>query len=84
MMRTPGSCVSIVDPLDVGELVVDLRVQGHGRLDRGLGMKLRREGNLEQHVFHHVAAEGLAASVNGLALNSTSWKPQVLAVSADG
>jgi hypothetical protein len=44
------------------KLLVDLRMQGHRRLDRSLGVKFRRKGNLEQHVFHHVAAEGLRLS----------------------
>ena len=33
-----------------------LGVQGHRRFDRSLRMEFGREGNLEQHVFHHIAA----------------------------
>ena len=40
------------------EAVCDLRVQLHRALDRGLGVELGREADLEQHVLHHVAAVG--------------------------
>ena len=38
------------------EPVLDLRMQLHGALGRGLGVELGREGDLEQDVFHDVAA----------------------------
>src|SRR5216110_2323335 len=47
------------DALDVGEPLPDLRMQGHRRLDCRLGVELGRVGDLEQHVLHDVAAEGL-------------------------
>ena len=60
MMRTPGSWVSMVDALDLPvRRSLHLRVQRHRRLHRGLRVKLGRKGDLEQDVFHHVAAEGL-------------------------
>ncbi len=34
------------------------RMELHRRLDRGLRVELGREGDLEEHVLHHVAAEG--------------------------
>src|SRR3712207_8227116 len=37
----------------------DLRVQGQGGLDRGLGVELGGEGGLEQDVLHDVGAERL-------------------------
>ena len=59
MMRTPGSCVSIDDAFDERELVAHLRMQRHRALHGGLRVELGREADLEQHVFHHVAAERL-------------------------
>ncbi len=50
------------DALDAIELVAHLGMQLHGCLHRRLGMELGREGDLEQHVFHHIAAKGLAVA----------------------
>ncbi len=55
------------DALDLRELVLDLRVQGHRRFDRGLRMEFGRKRDLEQHVLHDVAAERLRER-HGLAL----------------
>jgi len=44
---------------DLIQLGADLGMQRHGGLHGGLRMELRGEGNLEQHVFHNVAAERL-------------------------
>ena len=41
---------------DVIDTVLDVLVQCHCSFDRGLRMKFRRVGNLEQHIFHDVAA----------------------------
>ena len=55
------------DPVDLPEAVFDLRVQGHGTLDRGLGVELGGKGDLEEDVLHDVAAVG-ALELEGLAL----------------
>ena len=47
------------DALDLAEALLHLRMQRHRRLDGGLRVELGREGDLEQHVLHDVAAEGL-------------------------
>ena len=39
------------------EAAPDLGVQGKCGLDGGLGVKFGREGDLEEDVLHHVAAE---------------------------
>ena len=44
--------------VDLIEPVLHLCMQGQRRFHRGLGMELSRKGNLEQHVFHDVTAEG--------------------------
>ena len=44
------------NPLDLIEAILDERVQLHRTLGGGLGMKLRGERDLEQHVFHHIEA----------------------------
>ena len=44
------------DFFDVVDAILYARMQRHAGLDRGLRMKLGRIGNLEQHVFHDVAA----------------------------
>ena len=56
MIRTPGSCVSITMRSIVIQPGDHPRMQLDGRFDRGLGVKLRRVGDLEQHVLHHIAA----------------------------
>ena len=43
------------DFLDVVDATPDRLVQRHSRFDRGLRVELRREGDLEQDIFHHVA-----------------------------
>ncbi len=43
---------------DVVETILQLRMQLHGTFDCGLRMEFRREGNLEQHVFHDVRTVG--------------------------
>ena len=50
------------DALDERDPVLDPRVQRHRALDRGLRVEFGREADLEQHVFHHVAAERTAAA----------------------
>ena len=62
MMRIPGSCVSMTIRSMSSSRSLDLRMQRHRRLDRRLGVKFGRKGDLEQHVLHHVAAEGLRQS----------------------
>jgi hypothetical protein len=61
MMRMQASCVRIVIFLmsvgglaDAQQLLVDL----HRRFHRGLRVEFRGERDLEEHVFHHVAAVG--------------------------
>jgi hypothetical protein len=55
------------DALDRVEAILHLRMEAHGSFDRGLRMKFRRVGDLEQHVLHHVAAVRLREG-EGLAL----------------
>ena len=45
------------DTLDLVEAPRHLGVQRHCRLAGSLGVELRREGELEEDVFHHIAAE---------------------------
>ena len=45
------------DSFNVIDAITDSLVQRHARFDRGLRMELGRERNLEQHIFHDVAAE---------------------------
>ena len=54
MMRMADSWVRMTIFSICSEPVLDLRVQRHGALDRGLGVELGGEGDLEQDVFHHV------------------------------
>src|SRR5688572_27887913 len=46
--------------LDSFKSVTNLLVQPQGAFHRGLSVKLRRIGNLEKNVLHHVGAEGPA------------------------
>ena len=59
MMRMQASCVRIViflmSSTDLPALASS-SCRRHRRFDRGLRMELGRERNLEQHVFHHIAA----------------------------
>ena len=59
------------DPLDLGRAAPDLRVEPDGAFDGGLGVELGREGDLEQHVLHHVGAVGARAAERS-PWNSTS------------
>ena len=57
MMRIADSCV-VMTTLSISfKRSLTLLVQLNGALDGGLGVELRRERNLEQHVLHHVGAE---------------------------
>jgi hypothetical protein len=47
------------DPFDLADSGQNPRMQRHRRFDCGLRVKLGRIGDLEQDVFHHVAAERL-------------------------
>ena len=46
------------DAFDLVEPILHQRMQLDGGLRGGLGVELGREGDLEQHVFHDVAAVG--------------------------
>ena len=59
MMRTPGLLGLDHDALDLPEPLAHARMQRHRRLHRGLRVELGRVGDLEEHVLHDVAAEGL-------------------------
>src|SRR3546814_6950691 len=45
------------DLLDVVDAIGHLWMQLHRAIDRGLGVELGREADLEQDVHHHIAAE---------------------------
>ena len=53
LLRFDGDLFYVVEP------VFHIAVQFHCRLDRSLGMKLSRIGDLEQDVFHHIAVIAL-------------------------
>jgi len=56
------------DAVDFVQAIAHVRMQDHRRLTRGLRMKLRREADLEQHIFHHVAGVFLRQFELSLAL----------------
>ena len=50
------------DARDPVEAILDERVEFEGAFHGGLRVKLGGEGDLEEHVLHHVAAEGAGES----------------------
>src|SRR6476661_283925 len=61
-MRVDSNLFDGVDAFD------HLWVQPHGRFSRGLRMELGWEGNLEQNIFHDVAAQW-SMDLDGLAVH---------------
>ena len=57
MMRTADLLRFDVDSLNVVKTVDHLRMQFDGALNGGLGMELRRIGNLEQNILHDIRGE---------------------------
>ena len=84
MMRTPASWVSMTTLSMSSSRVLHLPVQGQRRFHRGLGMEFRGKGNLEQHVFHNVTAEGAFRDDFIAAEQHVLEAPWCSALSADG